>query len=348
MGHPRLFAPDSIANPVYHCLSRIVDRRAVLGAEEKEWFLENLRCYERLCRVRVLNYCLMGNHFHILVEVPRRPEVPPDEGELIALIGETLGPPAAQALVHRLERWREQNDTSAIAAELERWYAQMWDLARFMKMVKQRFSCWYNRRQPGGRTGTLWESRYRSILVECGETLQAMSFYIDLNPVRAGLVTDPMKYRWCGYAAAAAGVAAARDGLSRMAELSSPALANRTESGDGWVARIMAWYRQVLYGKGAQVTDELGKVVRLGFSEEQINAVRDAQGNLPIHVYLSHRVRYLTDGAILGTKVFVESVFEQRRGWFSQKRRSGSRRLKGLARDCPLRCARALVVRPTG
>jgi REP element-mobilizing transposase RayT len=333
---------------VYHCLSRIVDRRHIFGPEEKEFFLENLRCYERLCQVRVLTYCLMDNHFHVLVEVPRRPEVPPSESELIVLVGETLGPVAAQGLAHQIERWREQNNTPAIARELERWYAQMWDLGRFMKMVKQRFSCWYNRRQPGGRTGTLWESRYRSILVECGETLQAMSLYIDLNPVRAGRVSDPKDYRWCGYAAAAAGVAEAREGLARMAELSSPALANRTEAHDAWVSGIVAWYRQALYGKGAEVTDETGQVVRLGFTEAQINAVRDAEGNLPLHAYLFQRVRYLSDGAILGTKAFVESVFKERRDWFSSKRRSGARRLKGLARECPLRCARALSVRPTG
>ena len=348
MALPRLHAPDSVAHPVYHCISRIVDRRYVLGPKEKEFFLENMRCYERLCKVRVLDYCLMDNHFHLLVEVPRRPAVPPSESELISLIKETLGETAAQALAHRIERWREQDNTAAIVQELERWYAQMWDLGRFMKMVKQRFSCWYNRRQPGGRVGTLWESRYRSTLVECGETLQAMSFYIDLNPVRAGLVADPKDYHWCGYAAATAGVAEAREGLARMAELSSPALANRTEAAQTWMAGIAAWYRQTLYEKGAEVTDETGQVVRLGFSQEQIKAVRDAKGTLPLPVYLLQRIRYMSHGAVLGTKVFVESVFQERRTWFSRKRRSGARRLKGLDHDCPLRCARALRVRPTG
>lgn len=348
MSLPRLHAPDSVAYPLYHCISRIVDRRYVLGDQEKEFFLTNMRCYERLCGVRVLTYSLLDNHFHLLVEVPRRPAVPLGEAELIALIQSTLGSAAAQRLAHQIERWREQNNEPAIAQELERWYAQMWDLGRFMKMVKQRFSCWYNRRQPGGRVGTLWESRYRSTLVESGEALQAMSFYIDLNPVRAGIVKDPKDYRWCGYGAAAAGVPEARAGLARMAELSSPALANRTEAAPSWVAGIVAWYRQALYGKGAEVTDETGQVIRLGFSEEEINAVRDAEGNLPLAAYLFQRLRYMSQGAILGTKAFVEEVFQGRRNWFSAKRRSGARRLKGLARDCPLRCARALSVRPTG
>ena len=68
------------------------------------------------------------------------------------------------------------------------------------KALKQQFTQWFNGRH--GRKGTLWEERYKSVLVEgAGEALATMSAYIDLNPVRAGLVDDPREYRWCGYAA---------------------------------------------------------------------------------------------------------------------------------------------------
>lgn len=349
MALPRLLAPDSVAHPVYHCYSRIVDRRFIFGPAEKNHFLKILRCYERLCGLKLLTYCLMDNHFHILVEVPRRPVNLPSESELRVLIEETLGPKSAQAFADLMERWREQNNTTAITQELERWYARMWDLGRFMKMVKQRFSCWYNRRQPEPRTGTLWEARYRSTLVECSEALQAMAFYVDLNPVRAGLVSDPMNYRWCGYAAATAGVRQAQEGLTRMAELASAAFAQRQkEETASWTADILAWYRQVLYTKGEERKTPDGEVVRIGFSGAQIDAVHDAQGNLPLSRYLLHRVRYVTCGAILGTKEFVDAVFQERRSWFSPQRRSGARRLKGLARDCPLRCARDLTRHPYG
>jgi putative transposase len=133
-----------------------------------------------------------------------------------------------------------------------------------------------------------------------------------------------------------------------MATLSSPALANRTEVDDSWIAGIIAWYRQALFTTGAEVTDDAGVVVRSGFSGIQIDAVRDAKGNIPLQVYLLHHVRYLTHGAVLGTQTFVDSIFNQRRDWFSKNRRSGARRLKGLDRDCPLRCARDLTVRPFG
>jgi hypothetical protein len=88
-------------------------------------------------------------------------------------------------------------------------------LSEFMKSVKQRFTRRHNARE--GRRGTVWESRYSSVLVEEEErALRTMAAYIDLNPVRAGMVPDPADYRWSGYAEAMAGKARARRGLVRI------------------------------------------------------------------------------------------------------------------------------------
>ena len=55
---------------LYHCVSRVVDRRFIFGREEKDVFVKMMREYEAFCGVRVLAYCVMSNHFHVLVEVP--------------------------------------------------------------------------------------------------------------------------------------------------------------------------------------------------------------------------------------------------------------------------------------
>lgn len=54
-----------------------------------------------------------------------------------------------------------------------------------------------NRRH--GRTGTLWDSRYKSSLIDADNYLLACMRYIELNPVRAGMVSDPADYRWSSY-----------------------------------------------------------------------------------------------------------------------------------------------------
>ena len=49
------------------------------------------------------------------------------------------------------------------------------------------------------RTGTLWEGRHRSSLVQTGRYLLACMRYIELNPVRAGMVGRPEEYKWSSY-----------------------------------------------------------------------------------------------------------------------------------------------------
>ena len=60
------------------------------------------------------------------------------------------------------------------------------------------------------RTGTLWDSRYKSSLVQAETYLLACQRYIELNPVRAAMVEDPAHYRWTSYRANALGQPDAR------------------------------------------------------------------------------------------------------------------------------------------
>jgi len=59
---------------IYHCISRVVDRRFVFGDEEWEKFRTFMRMQENYSGCRVLSYCVMSNHFHILLEAPVMPE----------------------------------------------------------------------------------------------------------------------------------------------------------------------------------------------------------------------------------------------------------------------------------
>ena len=63
----------------YHCVSRIVDRVYRMGSKEKAYFVKVMRLFEDFCGVEVLSYCVMSNHFHILVRVPKKSEMKPGE-----------------------------------------------------------------------------------------------------------------------------------------------------------------------------------------------------------------------------------------------------------------------------
>ena len=70
-------------------------------------------------------------------------------------------------------------------------------IPQMMQAVGRRYVRTYNLRH--ARTGTLWEGRYKSTLIQAERYLLACMVYIDLNPVRAGMVVDPANYPWCSY-----------------------------------------------------------------------------------------------------------------------------------------------------
>ena len=70
-------------------------------------------------------------------------------------------------------------------------------LPQMMQAVGRRYVRYFNDRQ--GRTGSLWEGRYRSTMIETERYLLACMVYIDLNPVRAGTVADPRDHPWSSH-----------------------------------------------------------------------------------------------------------------------------------------------------
>ena len=71
-------------------------------------------------------------------------------------------------------------------------------LPQMMQAVGRRYVQYFNRRHL--RSGTLWEGRYRSTVLQAEQYLLACMVYLDLNPVRAGLVAAPADYAWSSHA----------------------------------------------------------------------------------------------------------------------------------------------------
>jgi len=70
-------------------------------------------------------------------------------------------------------------------------------IPQMMQAVGRRYVRYFNQRQ--SRTGTLWEGRYKSTLIQAERHLMACMAYIDLNPVRAGIAEDPAAYPWSSH-----------------------------------------------------------------------------------------------------------------------------------------------------
>ena len=316
----------------YHVVSRVVDRRKVFEARDKEVFRKILRNQEAFTGVRVVTYCLMSNHFHLLLEIPDRDTLAPlDEEGLLALLPLIYDGDVVEGVRQELEQARASGSQAWHREILDRYERRRGDLSQFLKELKLRITFYMNKRL--GRTGTLWEGRYKSVLVgDCEQALLTISAYIDLNPVRAGLVSNPGDYRWCGYAEAVAGGKRGQKAREGLGVILSEALHDGDFRHD-W-RRTAARYRMFLYEEGREVTadPQLGQAGRRGFAEAEVDAVLTKGGSMPLPSALRHRVRYFCDGAVLGTTEFVNTVFEREQAMrrrFGEKRTTGARRMRG-------------------
>jgi len=274
----------------YHVMSRTVNGERLFGEREREMLRRMLWRAAEFSGVEVLTYALMGNHFHILVRVPERGEL--DDAELVRrcrllyLKPTRYQPLTASEVAKTLASGGEEAE--ALRARL---MARMGDVSEFMKTLKQRFTIWFNRTH--GRYGPLWSDRFKSVLVEGrGNPLQTMAAYIDLNPVRAGLVKDPKDYRYCGYAEAVAGNRKAQAGL-RFVWSAYAGGGSRSLS----VEEALRAHRGFVFAKGLAGASTADRTAML--------KVLEAGGSLPRTDVLRCRVKYLTAGAVLGSAEFV-------------------------------------------
>ena len=277
---PRFQIRDNVS--YHHLMSRTVNGDPFFGDREREVLRKMIWQVAEFSGVRVVTYAVMKNHFHVLAEVPEQERHVSDR-ELVRRYkvlyprSTPWQPMRAKVLARLLRENTEEG-------QYLRWALtrRMHDISWFMKTVKQRFSRWYNGSRD--RFGPVWSERFKNVLVE-GDAwaLKTVAAYIDLNAVRAGLVSDPKDYRFCGYAEALGGGAQAREGL-RV------------------VDRDLSGYRQTLYGSGSSAKDGKEMIAR----EEALQVLR-SRGKLPLSVALRCKIRYFSDGMVLGSPDFVES-----------------------------------------
>jgi REP element-mobilizing transposase RayT len=324
MRRARLKGEPEAEAAYYHCISRVVDRRFILDAPQKEAFVRFMRGYETYCGVQIITFCVMSNHFHVLLRVPKRPsaDLLPSDAELVERLRAADCSYGAQTLAQQLENLRTSGRHQDAETLRERFFSTMWDVSYFMRVLKQRFSQWYNGRHD--RKGTLWEERFRSVLVEAGSTLRTVALYIDLNPVRAGMVNDPKDYRWCGYAEATAGARRAREAIARAMDGCC--------SGKASIGRRLVAYRLALFEAGGIFVQQDGdEKIRNGSAAQLFESVRLSHGKLGLREVLRCRVRYFTEGLVLGSVEFVEHHFQRYRSRFSGFRLRGARPVGGMA-----------------
>ncbi len=166
----------------YHLISHLQDELSYLNPSEKEYILRLLQKLTLIFAVRVVSYAFLGNHFHLLVKVEGKDSLSEAEAVERALLLYSPG-----VVYSRPGSY---------------WQGKLSDISYFMKELNQRFSQYYNRLR--GRRGHVFYDRFKSIVLDSSSAL-AVSLYIDLNGVRAGLSKKVSDYRWLSYTGRRAG-----------------------------------------------------------------------------------------------------------------------------------------------
>ncbi len=278
---------------VYHLTSRVVQKRRLLLDVQREVWVRSLEKVAVFSGVEVITYCVLENHFHILVRINPGAQAC-DDAELVrryrALYGNERAAWSgldADELAHALA----QGPADVAASIRERLRRRMGDVSEFMRTLRQRYVKWFNRTYD--TVGTLWAERFGSVLVEDSPWVVALvAAYIDLNPVRAGLAKLPEEYRWTGYTRALSGHAE----LRRQYRRCFPSAENE--------GRALAQYRLLMLGKGTALkADGTGERV----DREALKEAVSNGGELKAHELLQLRVRYFTHGWMLGSQAWIES-----------------------------------------
>ena len=284
---------------VYHVMSRTALEGFPLEAYEKDFLLDLIKRMTGLFFTEVYGFALMGNHFHLLVKM-----IPADHF-------------SDEEVKKRLVHYYGKKKAPADHGQLPIIRQKLASLSEFVREIKVHFARFYNKRH--GRRGYFWGDRFKSVIVERGETLVNCLAYIDLNPVRAGIVDKPEDYRWnsLGYHLQANN----EDGfLSTDFGLKQFNVKSENER--------VRLYREYVYETGAIIPST--KPYTKAIDSKTVTKERKRNFEISRADRFSYRTRYFTDSGIIGSREFVAGTYRQFKHLFQSRHEKRPKPVKGL------------------
>ena len=281
-----------------HIISRTAGNAVWFDNREKEYIKNLLLRFAQSFYVHIHSYCIMSNHFHILLSDRTNDAKLATPEELLTryqkIYGKNSFPP--EGSINKDGSMTPDEDGGIL-----RLRNRLGSISRFIQEFKQSCTRWYNKQHD--RKGYMWGDRFKSVAVDKGEARLVCSAYIDLNPVRAGITTQPDDYRWSslGWRARQPNAAARQlqtifDTDCDLPELNTVAKL-KSESDQ------LAWYREFVYLSGG--VERVGKG---GIHSHHVRQVTRYHGHLGIGNTLRYRLRNISEGVAIGSPVFIEKI----------------------------------------
>ena len=249
--------------------------------------IDLVKHYSKVYCCEIASFVIMGNHWHGILHFECPYEMTPDE-------------------LYR--RARQFYPSELSKKQLDVWTPEKWDhfakrifdISEFMRNVQSAFATWYNKLHC--RRGRFWSDRYKSVTLGDLASVQDCMLYVDLNPVRAGLVERPEEWKGSSIYYRDIGKA---DWLLRLKSICDA----KTEKA------ALIDYRSRLYHRGNVPTKPGQSKI-----SDSILAEEAARGFTVSGIYLK-RFRYFADGLAIGSETFLREQLSHLRDIGYYKRR---------------------------
>ena len=292
----RMIVPDEKA--VYHVMSRTALDGFPLGDAEKDFMLDLIKKFSALYFTEILGFCLMGNHFHLLVKM--FPEDRYSDEEIKKKYEAFYG-----------------SEVVFSNEQIPYLRKRLASLSEYIREIKSGFSRYYNRRHD--RRGYFWGDRFKSVIVEKGETLVNCLAYIDLNPLRAGLVERPEEYRWNSL-----GYHIQTNNKDKFLSTDFGLKEFNVKSEKERIKR----YRRYVYESGA--VDRPDQLQSKVIDPKVLAKERKKDFEIDRLSRFRYRTRHFTDSGIIGSKDFVSTHYQRFKHLFQSKHEKKPKPIKGL------------------
>jgi putative transposase len=231
--------------------------------------VEFIRLFAKVYCCRVMGFCIMGNHYHLVVQMdsPRSMTRKELRARASILYKEEL-----------LDGW--------LASSWVRFESRIFDVSELMRSLQSKIARWFNFTH--NRRGRFWADRFKSVLLEDEKAMFDCLLYVELNAVRAGLVKRPEEF----------------DGSSLyyrelkddkwMAPIIE--IANRPRRADA-----LRDYKSCIYYRGSVPTRETQAAI-----SKRLLAEEELRG-FAVEGLFGKRIRHFTDGVVIGSEEFVKN-----------------------------------------
>jgi putative transposase len=270
------------ADAWYHLYSRIAAFKGDYPLSESvpmRCLIQTIEHYSAIYFCEVAAFCVMGNHYHLVARFDQPREVSRDD-----LRARTRLMYPSRASQRVIDGWSEE--------DWGRYRRRLFDVSEFMRNVQSSFARWYNRTYE--RRGRFWAERFKSTFLQDKRAVLDCMLYVELNPVRAGLVERPEEWHGSSLLLRELGKDAWLTPLREFVEQTNH-------------AEALLEYRQRLYYRGSVPTRAGQRTISQEVLDQEI-----ARGFATTGLYRK-RLGYFVDGLAIGTEGFIRDQLSRLR-----------------------------------